>query len=268
VISNVGQFQKLQVTVNQLQATREELQKRITAQHMAESRLVQAAKLAAVGEMAAGIAHELNNPLTTVSGFTELTLEELPPDSPQHADLELVLREAHRARDVVRRLLDFSRQGESVRANSDANGIVKEVLALVNHLLHTSGIQILTDLPNGLPWISVDRNQIKQVILNLIHNALHAMPDGGELHITTLRRSRDHRDWLTINVTDTGTGISPENLERIFEPFFTTRAKDGGTGLGLSVSYGIVAEHGGFIEAESKVGKGSVFSVWLPVEAD
>jgi signal transduction histidine kinase len=268
VISNVEQYQKLQVTVNQLRATREELQERIAAQRMAESRLVQAAKLAAVGEMAAGIAHELNNPLTTVSGFTELTLEELPSDSPQHADLELVLREAHRARDVVRRLLDFARQSESVRARSDVNEIVTDVLALVNHLLHTSGIQIFTDLPNGLPWISVDRNQIKQVILNLIHNALHAMPDGGELHITTARRSRDHHDWLTIDVTDTGTGISPENLERIFEPFFTTRAKDGGTGLGLSVSYGIVAEHGGFIEAESKVGKGSVISIWLPVEVD
>jgi two-component system, NtrC family, sensor kinase len=235
---------------------------------MAESRLIQAAKLAAVGEMAAGIAHELNNPLTTVSGFTELTLEELPSDSQQHADLELVLREAHRARDVVRRLLDFARQSERVRARSDMNEIVTDVLELVNHLLHTSGIQMFTDLPDGLPRILVDRNQIKQVILNLIHNALHAMPDGGELHITTLRRSHDNHDWLTINVTDTGTGISPENLERIFEPFFTTRAKGGGTGLGLSVSYGIVAEHSGFIEAESKVGKGSIFSVWLPVEVD
>jgi signal transduction histidine kinase len=268
VISNVEQFQKLQMTVNQLQATREELQERIAAQHMAESRLVQAAKLAAVGEMAAGIAHELNNPLTTVSGFTELTLEDLPNDSPLHADLELVLRESNRARDVVRRLLDFSRQSESIRARSNMNEIVTDVLALVNHLLHTSGIQIFTDLADGLPLVSVDRNQVKQVILNLIHNALHAMPDGGELHINTAQCSRDHHDWLTVAVTDSGTGISPENLERIFEPFFTTRAKDGGTGLGLSVSYGIVAEHGGFIEAESQVGRCSVFTVWLPIEAE
>ncbi len=268
VISNVGQYQKLQATVNQLRATREELQERIAAQHMAESRLVQAAKLAAVGEMAAGIAHELNNPLTTVSGFTELTLEELPADSPLHADLELVLREAHRARDVVRRLLDFARQSESVRARSDINEIVTDVLALVKHLLHTSGVQIFTNLLDGLPWVSVDRNQVKQVILNLIHNALHAMPDGGQLRISTAHCSRDQHDWLMVAVRDTGMGISPENLERIFEPFFTTRAKDGGTGLGLSVSYGIVAEHGGFIEAESQIGKGSVFTVWLPVEAD
>jgi two-component system NtrC family sensor kinase len=268
VISNVGQYQKLQATVDQLRATRQELQERIAAQHTAESRLIQAAKLAAVGEMAAGIAHELNNPLTTVSGFTELTLEELPPDSPQHADLELVLREAHRARDVVRRLLDFARQSESVRVRSDMNELVTDVLALVNHLFHTSGVQIITDLPDGLPWVSVDRNQVKQVVLNLVHNALHAMPDGGELNISTSHRYRDAHQWLKVAVTDTGTGISPENLGRIFEPFFTTRAKDGGTGLGLSVSYGIVTEHGGFIEAESQVGKGSVFNVWLPVEVD
>jgi two-component system NtrC family sensor kinase len=268
VISNVGQYQKLQMTVKQLRATQEELQEHIAAQRMAERRLVQAAKLAAVGEMAAGIAHELNNPLTTVSGFTELTMEEVPPDSRLHADLELVLREAHRATDVVRRLLDFARQSDSVRTRSDINEIVKEVLALVNHLLLTSGVQLTTNLPTGLPTVSVDRNQVKQVLLNLVHNALHAMSNGGELRISTTRRSRDHQDWVTVVISDTGIGISPENLERIFEPFFTTRAKEGGTGLGLSISYGIVAEHGGFIEAESKVGKGSIFSVWIPVEVN
>jgi signal transduction histidine kinase len=268
VISNAGQYQKLQATVDQLRATRLELQERIAAQRTTESRLVQAAKLAAVGEMAAGIAHELNNPLTTVSGFTELILEGLPADSPARKDLELVLRESHRARDVVRRLLDFARQSESVRARSDINEIVKDVLALVNHLLHTSGVTVITDLPEGMPWVSVDRNQIKQVILNLFHNALHAMPTGGQLHISTKCRNRDHHDWLMVKVSDTGTGISTENLERVFEPFFTTRANEGGTGLGLSVSYGIVTDHGGFMEVESQEGKGSSFTVWFPIAAE
>ncbi len=267
VISSAGQYQKLQTTVNQLRAAREELQGRIAAQHMAESRLVQAAKLAAVGEMAAGVAHELNNPLTTVLGFTELMLEELPAESDVRSNLELVLREAQRSRDVVRRLLDFARQSESVRVRSNINEIVTDILALVNHLLRTSGIQIFTRFSDGLPWISVDRSQMKQVVLNLIHNALHAMPTGGELRIATTRRRRDKSDWLTICLTDTGIGIAPENLERVFEPFFTTRSKDGGTGLGLSVSYGIVADHGGFIDVESQVGKGSTFTIWLPVEA-
>jgi two-component system, NtrC family, sensor kinase len=268
VMSSAGQYQKLQATVDQLRAAREELQERVVAQRMAESRLVQAAKLAAVGEMAAGIAHELNNPLTTVSGFSELVLEELPKGSGVRNDMELVLREAQRARAVVRRLLDFARQSESARVRSDINEIIEDVLALVNHLLRTSGVQLVTDLSVGLPWVSVDRNQIKQVILNLIHNALHAMPTGGNLHISTNRQSRDQSEWLTVRLTDTGTGIAPENLDRVFEPFFTTRSKDGGTGLGLSVTYGIVTDHGGSIEVESQVGKGSSFTVWLPVEVD
>jgi signal transduction histidine kinase len=267
-ISSAGQYQKLQATVDQLRAAREELQERIAAQHMAESRLVQAAKLAAVGEMAAGIAHELNNPLTTVSGFTELVLGDLPNDADIRNDLELVLREAQRARSVVRRLLDFARQSESVRVRSDINEILMDVLALVNHLLRTSGVQLFTHFTEGIPWISVDRNQTKQVILNLIHNALHAMPTGGELQITTTCSKRDGHDWLTICLADTGTGIAPENLEQVFVPFFTTRSKDGGTGLGLSVSYGIIADHGGFIDVESQVGKGTTFTIWLPVEVE
>jgi two-component system, NtrC family, sensor kinase len=183
-------------------------------------------------------------------------------------DMELVLRETQRARSVVRRLLDFARQSESARVRSDINEILTDVLALVNHLLRTSGIQLFTDLCEGLPWISVDRNQMKQVILNLIHNALHAMPTGGQLHIKTERRSRDQHDWLTMCLKDTGIGIPPENLERVFEPFFTTRSMDGGTGLGLSVTYGIVTDHGGLIDVESQVGKGSTFTVWLPVEVE
>lgn len=268
VIANAGQYQKLQSTVHQLQAAREELQERITAQRVAETRLIQAAKLAAVGEMAAGIAHELNNPLTTIAGFAELVLSDLPQEDPARPDLELVLREAHRARSVIRRLLDFSRQTESVRVRADLNEIVSDVLALMNHLLHTSGVEVRVQLGERLPWISVDRNQIKQVLLNLLHNALHAMPTGGSLTVETQRRRREDGDWLAIRIRDTGVGIPAEHMNRIFEPFFTTRSRQGGTGLGLSVSYGIVTDHGGFIEVESREGEGSTFIVWLPVEAE
>jgi signal transduction histidine kinase len=266
VIASAGQYQNLQATVNQLQAARMELQERIAAQKMAESRLVQAAKLAAVGEMAAGIAHELNNPLTTVAGFTELALEEISADHPIRADLELVLRETKRARSVVRRLLDFARQSESIRTRSDLNEIVEDALALTHHLLRTGGVVVQTEFARNLPWVSVDRNQVKQVILNLIHNALHAMPAGGNLHISTSRQSRDKRNWATIVIHDTGVGIAPENIDRLFEPFFTTRSKEGGTGLGLSVSYGIIVDHGGDIDVKSKVGEGSTFTIWLPIE--
>jgi len=267
VLARVEEYQKLQMAVNQLQAARQELQERVASQRLAETRLIQAAKMAAVGEMAAGIAHELNNPLTTISGFSELILEELPPDSNQRADLELILREARRARDVVRRLLDFARQSESVRVPANVNELIEETLALMKHLLHTSGVEVVRDLAPQLPQISLDRNQIKQVLLNLFHNALHAMPAGGRLSIHTQKRRRDGQAWVTIAVRDTGMGIAPEYLPRVFEPFFTTRAHEGGTGLGLSVSYGIIVDHGGDIEVESEVGKGSCFTVWLPAEA-
>ncbi|GAB4401001.1 MAG: hypothetical protein OHK0052_24580 [Anaerolineales bacterium] len=244
----------------------QELQERMDAQRQTENQLVRSARLAAVGEMAAGVAHELNNPLTTVAGFVELALDELAPDSPLRADLQLVLREAHRARGVVRRLLDFSRPAENVRIRTDLNELVSDVLTLVQHLVRTGGVEIRIKLWDDLPSIKIDPNQIKQVLLNLVHNALQAMPRGGTLTIQTTRQQRDEQLWLTVMVQDTGDGIPPEHMERLFEPFFTTRPVGSGTGLGLSVSYGIVKEHQGFIEVDSALGSGSAFTVWLPVK--
>ena len=249
----------------------QELEARIKAQQLAESRLVRSARLAAVGEMAAGVAHELNNPLTTVTGFVELVLDDLPPDSQQRADLQLVLEEAHRARGVVRRLLDFSRPAEDLRVRTDLSELVTQVLPLISHLARTSGVTINTELSEGLPWIHLDPNQIKQVLLNLIHNGLQAMPTGGELTIATFMETREvggkMMDYLAFEVNDTGDGIPTENLERIFEPFFSTRPSGKGTGLGLSVSYGIITSHGGWIEVDSTPAKGSRFTVYLPVSA-
>jgi signal transduction histidine kinase len=250
----------------ELENIQQELQARVAAQQAAESRLIQTTKLAAVGEMAAGVAHELNNPLTTVVGFSELVLSSLPPGSPQRADLELVLKEARRARDVVRRLLDFSRQSETIRVKADLNEIVLDVLSLMQHLIQINGISIRTEFEVNLPWVMIDRNQMKQVFLNLLHNALNAMPDGGNLEINTNRKIRYGTQYIAVGIKDSGVGIPPENLPRIFEPFFTTRAGQGGTGLGLSVTYGIVSEHGGTIEAESTPGSGSIFTVFIPIE--
>lgn len=258
----------------------QELEKRIQAQLLAESRLIRSARLAAVGEMAAGVAHELNNPLTTVTGFVELTLDELPLDSPLRPDLELVLQEAHRARGVVSRLLDFSRPVEDQRAPADVNDLINQILPLFQHLARTTGISLNPELSPNLPWISIDSNQIKQVLINLIHNAIQAMPHGGHL---TIHSSRQHRrisdqplqslsdytspidDWICVEITDTGEGIPPDILERIFEPFFSTRPAGKGTGLGLSVSYGIIASHGGWIEVDSLPGHGSSFRILLPI---
>jgi signal transduction histidine kinase len=265
VISSADQYERLQDTVRQLRSTQIELNTRMQALQAAENRLVQAAKLAAVGEMAAGIAHELNNPLTTVTGFSELILEEMPEDVVNRAELELVLREARRASDVVRRLLDFSRQGERTRTNEDMNEIIEDVIALTRHLIRTNGVTLKLNLPKDQPWVSVDRNQMKQVVLNLIHNALQAMPGGGELDICSDVIGREGRSWVVVTIKDTGVGISLADKERIFEPFFTTKSDQGGTGLGLSVTYGIVTDHGGKIEVESNPGEGSTFTVWLPI---
>lgn len=255
-----------QSAVLELQQTQQELQARISAQMEAEARLIQAAKLAAVGEMAAGVAHELNNPLTTVVGFTELALDDLPIDSPIRKDLDLVLQEARRARSVVRRLLDFARQSETSRVKADINEIVDDVVMLTKHLMHTSHVVSEVRLGESLPWVLVDRNQIKQVVINLVNNGLYAMPQGGRLVVETAEQTRYNSHWITLTVRDTGVGIPPENLQRIFEPFFTTRADSGGTGLGLSVTYGIVTDHAGMIEVESAVQQGSTFVVWLPLE--
>jgi len=264
VITSADQYQKLQSTISQLRLAQVELRARIEAQRSAENRLVQAAKLAAVGEMAAGIAHELNNPLTSVTGFAELALEDIPKDSETRKDLEIVMREAIRARDVVRRLLDFARQSESTRARSSLNEVIEDVVALSRHLIHTSGVELKLDLDGNLPWISVDANQMRQVLLNLIHNALQAMPDGGQMQIVTEAAVRNGREWIMISVHDTGVGISQFEQTRIFEPFYTTKGNQGGTGLGLSVTYGIVTDHGGQIDVESQPGTGSRFTVWLP----
>lgn len=268
----------------------QELEMRMQAQQLAEARLIRSARLAAVGEMAAGVAHELNNPLTTVSGFVELTLDELEQDSPFRMDLELVHQEAERARGVVRRLLDFARPAEDQagepRKRGDANALIEQVLPLFHHLARISSITLKTELCAELPLTVFDPDQIKQVLINLIHNAIQAMPNGGTLTISTTHEYRSFHDhgsknstptsietdslyrtgWLCLSVMDSGTGMSPEVLERIFEPFFTTRPAGKGTGLGLSVSYGIITSHGGWMEVDSSPGKGTNFRVYLPVK--
>jgi signal transduction histidine kinase/putative methionine-R-sulfoxide reductase with GAF domain len=246
----------------------QELQEVIEAQRLAENRLIRSARLAAVGEMAASVAHELNNPLTTVIGFVELILHDIPPDAPQVEDLRLVLKEAQRTRGVVRRLLDFSRPSENIHERTEMNDLIVDTLALVQHQARAANIEVVLELDHSLPMITIDPNQIKQVLLNLFHNAILAMPSGGSITLKTKRETRGNQNWLRVLVCDTGEGIAAENMDRIFEPFFTTRPPGLGTGLGLSVSYGIVSDHGGSIEVESHPGLGSNFSIFLPIDQE
>jgi signal transduction histidine kinase len=232
-----------------------------------QTQLVQSAKLAAVGELAAGVAHEINNPLTSIIGFTRLLLEDVAANEQMHHDLEMIDREAARAREIVRRLLDFARTGEPVLTPVDLNALVEDAVMLVCTRSVRTKVAVEKDMA-PLPPIMLDANQIKQVIVNLLNNAVQAMPDGGRLEVGT--QLVEHKlDGVRCRVAavcirDSGVGILPENMERIFDPFFTTKEVGQGTGLGLSVSHSIVEKHKGKIEVESAPGAGSTFTVFLP----
>ncbi|HEU5303797.1 MAG TPA: ATP-binding protein [Gemmatimonadales bacterium] len=224
-----------------------------------QAQLIQAAKLAAIGEMAAQVAHEINNPLTSVLGFASLLVEQLPVDSSLHADAGLIMTEASRARDIVRDLLDFSRQRPFFPQTTDLNGVLHQAVGLIR-LQGVMSVTIDEQYADHLPAVEVDPARMKQVFLNIINNAVQAMPNGGLLTVRTSASA----DEVTVVFADTGPGIAPEYRERIFEPFFTTKAEVNGTGLGLAVSLGIVRQHGGRIDVVSELGKGSTFTIRIP----
>ncbi len=224
----------------------------------AQARLIRSAKMAAVGQLAAGVAHELNNPLTSMLGFAEIVLQEIDQDAPYRADLETIISEGRRARQIVLNLLDFSRQRKPLRQPVDLNDILRKTLAVVHPHLQARGVTVRQSFEQDIGPLSLDTGQMQQVFLNLITNAVQAMPEGGHLTIETRRVD----DQVSVSISDTGEGISPEDEGHIFDPFYTT--KTSGTGLGLSVSLGIVEEHGGQITVESAPGGGCTFTVWLP----
>jgi PAS domain S-box-containing protein len=241
----------------------EDLQQRMKELREAQGQLVQSAKMAAVGELAAGVAHEINTPLTSVLGYSELLLEHLPPDDPNHKRLATVVRQAGQARDVVGHLLEFSRQTRPHREQVSLNLVVQETLMLARQQMKNRRIAIEEEYAGALPPLQLDVPRMKQAFLNLVTNSLQAMPRGGTLGV----RSEWVGNEVAVQIADTGSGIAADDLPRIFDPFFTTRPVGQGAGLGLSVTLGIIEEHGGRIEVESELGKGSTFTVWLPMRA-
>jgi PAS domain S-box-containing protein len=240
----------------------EDLQRQMQELRSAQAQLVQSAKMAAIGELAAGVAHELNNPLTSILGFSELLLRDTATDDPARNDLVIIAEQARRARDIVRDLLTFARQTGSVLEPTDLNQVLQQALSLIRRQIEMRRVNLEESYAADLPCIPLDASRLKQVFLNLVTNALDAMPQGGTLAISTRRAG----DEVAVRFADTGSGIPQDHLGRIFEPFFTTKPTRRGTGLGLSVSLGIVQEHGGRIDFESQEGEGSTFTVWLPDE--
>lgn len=230
-----------------------------------QEELLQSRKISAIGTLTSGIAHELNNPINNIV----LTAESLKEDFAQVDQEEAlsliqdILVQAERASDIVKGLLDFSRSERPEFEPVAVSKIVDDTLKLVRNQLMLSGIQVEKEVPAATPLISGDRKSLQQVFLNLFINAIQAMPDGGNL---TIRVYPEDGRWLHIDVGDTGQGIDPKHLPRIFDPFYSTKEVGRGTGLGLSVTYGIIEKHGGHIEAHSQKGKGATFNITLPIK--
>jgi two-component system NtrC family sensor kinase len=241
--------------------------------HAAQAEAARGEKLASVGLLAAGIAHELNNPLTGVLTFSHLVRKEMPDGSPEADDLDLVIQETKRCAAIIRRLLDFAREKTPEKSYSDINRLVEETTQLIGQSAHVADIEILTDLDPQLPAVWIDEDLVKQVIMNMLVNAQHAIVAAGSINVRTrVRHDRQGADadsgpvpMVEISIRDTGCGISEENLQRIFDPFFTTKGVGKGTGLGLSVSHGTIEAHGGLIEVESTMGVGTEFRIYLPL---
>jgi signal transduction histidine kinase len=245
----------------------------------AQAQLIQSEKMGAIGQLAAGVAHELNNPLGGILGYAQFTLEKLLKNVPERTttkEIQSYIRyvtdieaQARRCKTIVQNLLRFSRSSRTVEFDDvDVNKTVEETLTFVGHQLHLNQIELQTVLDANLPHIQGNAGQLQQVFTNLIINAMHASLPGSTIMITSRFSPAlgEFGGTVELSFLDHGTGIKDEHLKRIFEPFFTTKEVGKGTGLGLSVSYGIIKEHGGEISVQSAVGKGTTFTIVLPIQ--
>jgi two-component system NtrC family sensor kinase len=252
----------------------QKVEKRTQELRIAEAETARTEKLASVGLLAAGIAHELNNPLTGVLTFTSLLRKKMPDGSADAEDLDLVIRETKRCAAIIRRLLDFAREKTPEKKFTDLNQVIEDTARIIERPASFRDVDIALDLDRNLPPVWIDADLIKQVIMNILVNAQHAIEHEGSITVRS-RRSPEAKipdqekvpvPMAEISIVDTGCGIPEKNLKRIFDPFFTSKEVGKGTGLGLSVSHGIVRAHGGMIEVDSAVGRGSTFRIYLPLK--
>jgi two-component system NtrC family sensor kinase len=228
-----------------------------------QEQLLQSEKLAAMGRLTSQVAHELNNPLYGIMNTLELLKTEVSPQSKRRKILEMAHSETIRLSEMLRKMLSFSKPDQEKRQPVDINNILDEILLLHEKQLRELDIKIISDFADGLGWVNASKNQLRQVFLNMVANARDAMPTGGSLTVST----SDDADLVKIKITDTGMGIPEENLSKIFDSFFTTKDEVKGVGLGLSVCYGFIKDHGGDITVQSQVGSGTTFTITLPVHA-
>ncbi|MBR9981067.1 MAG: cache domain-containing protein [Desulfatitalea sp.] len=257
-----GEFGVLQGTFKEMVAAMER------RQADSEDKIIQSAKQASVGRLAAGVAHEINNPLTGVLTYTHMLLRRKDLDAEVRTDLETIAAATERVRKIVKGLLDFARQTQLDPEPTDINRIISGTVALLENQALVKGVAVKFIPGENLPLVTLDRNQIQSVMINLVINALDATTAGDSVRIFTaagVSGTGAARKGIEITVADTGAGVHPDHLGKLFDPFFTTKAVGQGTGLGLSVSQGIVQRHGGQIRVQSELNKGTRFFVWLPV---
>jgi two-component system NtrC family sensor kinase len=233
----------------------------ITQRIRLEEQMVQTEKLTSLGLLAAGVAHEVNTPLAVISNYIQMLAKQIPADDPRQKTIERIVKQTFRASEIVNNLLNFSRTGAAELIELDLNSVLEETLTLVQHPFRTARVNVIKNYTDRLPLVLGSTTRLQQVFLNLFMNARDAMPGGGMLEV----RTGAHNGSVEVEVTDTGSGIPSEHLHRIFDPFFTTKATGRGTGLGLSVSYGIIKEHAGKVDVRSTPGKGTSFRLEFPV---
>lgn len=237
--------------------------KDVTAEKRLQAQMIHSEKLAAMGRLAASLAHEINNPLQAIQGCLDLAQTSAGNLEKQQQYLSMAQDEFNRLTNIVQHMLDFFRPSKGIRSSVDLHAVLSDVLSLSHKRLQHARVDARLEWDSAMPPIAGVNNQLQQVFLNLILNAVEAMPEGGEIEIRGGTQTLDG-EWLTVAVTDSGVGIPGDELDKIFEPFYTT--KPNGTGLGLAVCRNIVTNHGGRLSVDSVVGRGSTFTVWLPVD--
>jgi signal transduction histidine kinase len=247
----------------------------VTERVALEREMQQAEKLVVVGQLAAGIAHQIGTPLNVISGSAEYLMMEWGTDRPRPHELEIIVAQTDRITTLIQQLLNFARPARMTMQPVKLNDLLREVVGLTEHQITKERITVRTDLQADLPDIQGDPNQLEQAFLNIVINAWHAMPAGGTLTLRTRRTSAASRPrragaripmGVEVSIADTGVGIPAEHLHRIFDPFFSTKGVGKGTGLGLAITRRILEDHRGTINVSSEVGRGTSFTIWLPAE--
>jgi signal transduction histidine kinase len=256
-IHNAFMYQELKTFSQQME---EKIQKTTEDLRKAEAQLIRSEKLAALGQLAAGIAHEIRNPLTSINILIQSTMQKLPSEDPQREDFKVIEEEIHRMNEIIDHFLQFAKPASPHLERTEITSIFEETLQLLRPQMEKLQIFIEKDF-QSLPLITIDNEQVKQVILNLLMNAIQAMPGGGQLRLGG-EVSKDGQ-WIILSIQDSGVGIPSEDMDKLFDPFFST--KEGGMGLGLSIAHRIIDQHHGKIEVESVPGKGTLFTVGFPI---